>query len=67
MEKLDRRSIMVILNPTSGGEDHKKIMGELLYKLKNITRTLYLKLRKNNTMQQNLHKVPVIESFTQFA
>lgn len=44
MEKLDRRSIMVILNPTSGGEDHKKIMGELLYKLKNYYKDIVFKI-----------------------
>ena len=44
MEKLDRRSIMVILNPTAGGEDHKKIMGELLYKLKDYYKDIVFKI-----------------------
>lgn len=40
----ERQSIMVILNPVSGGEDHKKIMGDLLYKLKDRYKDILFKI-----------------------
>lgn len=37
------KDIMVILNPTSGGEDHEKMLGHLLYKLNDYYDNVYIK------------------------